>query len=338
MKLNRRRWIGMGAAAPSVLASALASAVAWPFASLADDATPPDVAKILAGFPAGGSVDAIARRLAEVLQGSYAKALVVENRSGAGGRLAIEALRQAGSDGSTWLLSPADMFTIYPHIYPQLNYGWKDFVPVAGVCSFDYVWAVGPGTPDSVRSLQDYAAWVRTQPRLAAYASPAAGTPSHFIGSLFADAMQVKMTHVAYRGSAPAIQDLLGGVLPAFCTTVPDLMAYAADPRIRVLAVAARERSPFMPQVPTFAEQGYAQLVLAPNFFLVMLPRGASAASVDRLAGAVRDALRLPRVESALRTLGQTPDWSGPAATAQRLQAQLAHWQGIVQRTGFVAE
>lgn len=327
MKLDRRRWIGMGAAAP------------WAFASLKARATPAHgVAKVLAGFPAGGSVDAISRRLADAMQGSYARALVVDNRSGAGGRMAIEALRQASGDGSSFLVSPADMFTIYPHIYPQLSYGWPDFVPVASVCSFDYVWAVGPGTPDSVRTLQDYAAWVRADPKRAAYASPAAGTPSHFIGSIFADAMRVQMTHVAYRGSAPAIQDLLGGVLPAFCTTVPDLMAYASDPRIRVLAVAARERSPFMPQVPTFAEQGYAQLVLAPNFFLVLLPRSASAATVDTLADAVRDALRMPRVETALRTLGQTPDWSGPAATAQRLQVQLAHWSGIVKRTGFVAE
>jgi tripartite-type tricarboxylate transporter receptor subunit TctC len=330
MKLDRRRWIAMGAAAP------------WAWADKMAAATPvaagQGVAKVLAGFPAGGSVDAVSRRLAEALQGNYARALVVDNRAGAGGRLAIEALRQAGGDGGTWLVSPADMFTIYPHIYPQLSYGWKDVAPVCSVCSFDYVWAVGPGAPDSVRTLKDYAAWVRAEPKMAAYASPAAGTPSHFIGSLFADAMRVQMTHVAYRGSAPAIQDLLGGVLPAFCTTVPDLMAYAADPRIRVLAVAAHERSPFMPQVPTFAEQGYAQLVLAPNFFLVALPRSAASTTVQTLAQAVRQALQLPRVEAALRTLGQTPDWSGPAATAQRLEAQLAHWSGIVKRTGFVAE
>lgn len=328
MMMNRRAWLLAGAAAPGWLqATQMGGAVRLPA-----------LAKLYTGFPAGGSVDAVSRRLADAMQGTYASALVVENRSGAGGRLAIEALRQAPADGLTALVSPADMFTIYPHIYPKLSYGWQDFAPVCTVSSFDYLWAVGPAVPESVRTLTDYVAWVRQDQKRQIYASPAPGTPSHFIGAVFSEATGVPLTHVGYRGSAPAIQDLLGGQIPAFCTTVPDLLAYAGDRRVRVLATATGQRSSFMPQVPTFAEQGFAQLVLSPNFLVVMLPRGTGASAVAALSDAVRDAMTLPRVQNALRALGQTPDWSDGASAQKRLQADLAHWSGIVRKTGFVAE
>lgn len=329
--LDRRRLL---AAATATAASPwMAAAQAQP-----KDGAHHAMVRLLNGFPPGGSVDAVSRRLTEAMQGSYGKVQVVDNRSGAGGRLAIDLLKQAPADGSVYLLTPADMFTIYPHIYPKLNYALKDFVPVSTVCSFDYLWAVGPGVPASVRTLADYVTWVRKTPDQQSYASPAAGTPSHFVGSMFSGALGLGLTHVAYRGSPSAIQDLLGGQVPAFCTTVPDLLAYRDDPRIRVLAVATRERSAFLPHVPTFTEQGYAQLVLSPNFMVVMLPRAVSLQVVATLAGAVREAVAQPRFQDAMRMLGQLPDWSGPEAAVQRLAADTAHWGGVVKKTGFVAE
>lgn len=300
--------------------------------------SPHEVVRVLAGFPAGGSVDLVSRRLAEAMQGRFGKVQMVENRAGAGGRLAIDAVRQAAPDGRTYLVCPSGMFTVYPHIYPRLNYGLDDVTPVGTVCNFDYAWAIGPAVPASVVSLGDYVRWLKGARERQAYASPALGSQAHFIGTMFANALDLPLTHVGYRGSAPAIQDLLGGQIAALSTTLPDLLGYMRDARLRVLAVASKRRSPFMPDVPTFGEQGFAQLEMEPDYLAVLLPRGAPAALVSRLSQALRDALQMEQLQQGLRSLGQEPGWKNPVECAADFQRDLLRWAPIVKATGFVAE
>ena len=162
-----------------------------------------DTARILTGFPAGGTVDVVARRVADKLRGAYARAALVENRPGAGGRLAVEELKRSANDGSTLLITPAAMITLYPHLYPKLAYGIGDVTPVCSATSVVFGLAVGPAVPPSVKTLKEFLAWAGAHPDKASYGSPGAGSPPHYVGALLEKESGVALTHVPYRGTVP---------------------------------------------------------------------------------------------------------------------------------------
>src|SRR5260221_2568512 len=176
-----------------------------------------DVVKIITGFPPGGTSDTLCRRVAEGLKGgSYAKVALVENKAGAGGQIAVQAMKGALTDGSVVLQTPASMLMIYPHIYKKLAYdAFTDVTPVTLASTFDFGFCVGPAVPDSVKGIPEFLAWCKANPEKANYGSPAAGSVPHFIGVLLGQAGGVELKHVAYRGSQPAIQDLVAGQLQA---------------------------------------------------------------------------------------------------------------------------
>ena len=170
-----------------------------------------ETARIIVGFPPGGTTDVMARKVADKLRGPYARTVIVENRPGAGGQLGVVALKDAPADGSVMLLTPSSMLSIYPYTYRKLQYALEDVAPVSLAMYTHHVLSVGPAVSADVKSLQDFFAWAKANPDKAAYGSPGAGSMPHLIGVLVGKASGTELRHVAYRGSAPGIQDLLGG-------------------------------------------------------------------------------------------------------------------------------
>lgn len=296
-----------------------------------------EAAKILVGFPAGGTTDAVSRRVAERLQGSYAKVALVDNKAGAGGRLAVDELRRSPADGSVLLLTPASMITLYPHIYLKLAYKIEDVTPVstAGVLNFGL--GVGPAVPESVKNVKDFLAWAKANPGKANYASPGAGTPPHFVGALLAKASGVELNHVPYRGSAPGIQDLLGGQVSAMTSPIGDYLPYLKEGKLRLLATSGAQRSRFAPNVATYAEQGFKDLTIS-EWYGFFLPAKVSPEVLQRASAAIRAAVATPAIVEAFAALGIEAQSTTPAELAQMVKDENAAWGPVVKRVGFTPE
>ena len=301
-------------------------------------ADPIPTAKVLCGFPPGGTTDAVSRRVAEKLQASgYAKVALVDNKPGAGGRLAVDELKRSPANGSAMLLTPAAMVTLYPHIYTKLSYRIEDVVPVSTACRVAFGFGVGPAVPESVKSLKDFIAWVKANPAQGAYGSPGAGTPPHFIGALLAKESGTDLRHVPYKGSAPGIQDLLGGQVAAFTSPIGDYLPYLKAGKLRLLATSGASRSRFTPDVPTYAEQGFGNLTIN-EWYGFFLPAGASADVVSHAAAAIRQAVALPDVVESFAQLGLEAGASTPAELIKAVKDENAAWGPIVKAVGFVPE
>ena len=311
-----------------------ATLAAAPFASLAQQL---ETARVLVGFPAGGTVDALARRLAERMRGTYARNVVVENKPGAGGRLAAEELKRSAADGTTLLVTPAAMITLYPHLYAKLGYGIDDVTPVAGAANVAFALGVGPAVPESVRTARDFVAWAKANPGKGSYGSPGAGSPPHMVAALLAKETGVELTHVPYRGSAPGIQDLLGGQIPAFSSPVGDYLPHVKAGRLRVLATSGPNRSRFLPDVPTYTEQGLAALEQT-EWYGVFMPAKVPAETVQRAAAAIRDAMTAPDAAEAFAQFGLEPAFQSSADLARAVKTENAAWGPIVKRVGFTPE
>ena len=312
----------------------LAAASGWSASARAEGPPP----RLLVGFPAGGTIDALARLLAAAWRSRFAAPPIVEQRVGAGGRLAALALKEATPDGLSLLLSPASIFTIYPHVYRRLPYdAATDVLPVTSVCDYVCGLAVGPQVPETVRTLPDFAAWVRAHPQLGAYGSPAAGAMPHFLGTQFARAAGIELTHVPYRGAAPGLQELMGGQIAAGVFALGDFLPHLPTGRLRVLGVADERRSRYAPTVPTFAEQGYPGLRGVESFGL-FLPARAPAAAAAQIFELTRAALAEPAVLEGLARFGFEPALREPAAYARQLAAERERWAPVVRASGFTPD
>lgn len=295
-----------------------------------------DTVRILVGFPAGGGSDNIARRLAERLQGSLAPTVIVENRAGAGGQIAVSALKNSAPDGATLLLTVPGPITLAQFTFKSLPYRPEDTVPVAMVSTFAFALAVGPAVPESVRTLKDYLTWARSSKANAVFGSPAAGATPHLVGMLLSKASGVELTHVPYRGDAPGIQDLLGGQVPAYLSTLGSFMPHMKSNRLRLLAVSGPSRNPIAPDVPTWREQGFA--IDNIEWTGVFVPKGTPPATVQRVASAVQAVVAHPDFAKFLAELGMTPRTSTPQAFAEQVRAETEQWRIDIKRIGFSAE
>ncbi|GAA0741445.1 twin-arginine translocation pathway signal protein [Ideonella azotifigens] len=296
-----------------------------------------ETARIVVGFPPGGTTDAVARRMADKLRGNYAKVVLVDNKPGAGGRIGVDELRRNPPDGSTLLLTPASIITLYPHIFTKLPYTTDDVSPVSTACIISFAFGVGPAVPASVKNLKDYFAWVKANPAQAGYATPGAGTPPHFLGMLLSKESGVELNHVPYRGSAPGIQDLVGGQIPAMSSPIGDYLPHLASGKLRVLATSGPKRSRFTPDVPTYAEQGFPALQIQ-EWYGFFLPGKASPEAVTRAADAIRAAVAQPDVAEAFSQLGFEASAITPADMAKAVKAESAAWGPLVKRVGFTPE
>lgn len=296
--------------------------------------------KILYGFPAGSSGDIAARRVAEKLAGTaYSKnAGIVENRPGAGGRIALDGLKVAAPDGATLAMSPFSCTSIYPHIYSKLSYDpLRDFVPVSISAIIHHGFAVGPMVPASVKTIREFLAWAKANPLLANYGSPAAGSTPHFIGALLGINAGVDLKHVPYRGSVPGITDVVGGQIAAMCTPHGDFLANHRAGKLRLLATSGAARSPFANDVASFAEQGFPELTTE-EWFGFYAPARTPAAVVAAANAAINAALKDQGLIDGLGIVGLIARGSTPEAMAASQKAEFERWGPIVKKIGFTAE
>jgi len=291
-------------------------------------------ARLLVGFPAGGSVDIVARLLVEQMKG-YAASMIVDNRPGAGGRTALEALRTSEADGSVLALTPGDQITLFPHVYNKLSYAPpRDFAAVGTVCTVQFLLTVGPMVPPAVTTLAGFIAWCRANPKLATFGSPGAGTRPHFIGAMLAQGAGLELLHAPYKGSGPAIQDLLGGRIPAAIFVISNTLTHVQSGALRALATTAPQRSLLLPQVPTMREAGFPALE-GVEWFGVFVPAATPAETVTSLNGAVRRALATDSVKAGLAQ--QSIDVAGSSASDldRLMRFDAERWGEVVKATGF---
>ncbi|MBK7262056.1 MAG: hypothetical protein IPI03_09400 [Rubrivivax sp.] len=324
MQLNRRQTLALFGA----------SVVAQGFTTLAV-AQAVRKLNILVGYPAGGAPDTVARAVGEGLRSQGCTALI-DNKSGAGGRLAADILLAEPADGSAVMLVPGGNLTIYPHIYTKLRYnGLKDFAPLATACEFAFGMAVGPDVP--AKTLADFIAWARANPGKAQFGSPGAGSAMHFIGVQLAAQATVELRHIPYRGGAPALNDVMGGTIPALFTTLSNLVQPHKAGKVRILAHSAARRLPGLPDVPTFSESGFPALTISEMFLFVAPARTTVAAQKD-LVAMLSAAVAEPGVRSVLEAAEYTPLTLSQSAIASRLAAEYANWGALVKSTGYKSD
>lgn len=301
--------------------------------------TLPETARIVVGFPPGGAPDLVARRLADQLSGKLAKAVIVDNRPGAGGRIAVDIARQSPADGLTLLLNPAGVLTINPHSYKKLNYEpFNDFAPVSLAAMIDFGFAVGPGVPAEVKTLAQFASWAKTAPPgKVTYGSPAAGAPPHLVGDVVSRSLGLSMTHIPYRGATPALNDLMGGQISALVLTLGDLVQQAKAGRLRVLASSGPARSKFAPDVPTFTELKVPGLEQR-DWFGIYIAGSPNSEVLTRVGVAVRKALLSPEYSRALAVGGIEASMSSPDELDKLGRGDLKRWGPIVKASGFSAD
>jgi len=330
--VNRRRML-----AGAVQGAALGTlSLALPLRALAQAL--PDTVRVICGFAPGGTSDTISRRVGDKLAGSYAKVSVVENRAGAGGRIAIDAVKAAAPDGATLLMTPGSMLFIYPHIYKQLSYNpLTDLAPVTTAANIVHGIAVGPMVPESVKDVAGFIAWCKANPGKANYGSPAAGSTPHFIGAMVEKAAGIQMNHVAFKGTQPALMDMMGGQIASVIGPDGEFLPHMKTGRLRVLATSGPQRSRFHPEVPTFAEQGYKDIVVQ-EWFGFFLPAKTPTDIVQRASVAIRNALKTKEVIDSFNLMGLDAAGSTPAELGARLKADLDFWAPVVKSTGFTAD
>ena len=291
--------------------------------------------KVVVGYAPGGAADNVARAVGEGLRES-GYTVIVENKAGAGGRLAAESLLSAPADGTTLLFAPLSNLTIYPHIYRALRYDpLKDFVSVASASGMSFAFAVGSASP--AKTLQEYLALARKDPALATYGTPGAGTPMHFLGVMLGRQAKLPLTHVPYKGGSAALTDVVGGQLPAIITTLPNLLPMHRAGKLRILAISNPEPIAALPGVPTFKAAGFPDLTMS-EVFGFFARTGTPAPVVAQLNAAIGTAVKSPAVVAALQKIEFEPRVMSPDALDKQVRAEHGTWGQIVKSTGYTPE
>lgn len=303
-------------------------ALALPLLALA--AYPDKPIRLVVPFPAGGSTDILARLTAQEMGRILGQTIVVENRAGAGSVVGSEAVAKSAPDGYTLLVSgPTNVFM--PFLYKKLNFNpVDDFAAIGLMADIPNLFAVNADTP--YRSLADALRAAKAKPGDMAYGSAGNATPAHLVCELMAARAGVKLTHVPYKGNAPAVTDLMGGQIPSMCNNLAGTLPYMKAPsKIRILAVTGRSRSPAAPDVPTFAEQGLSGLESG-VWMAVAAPAGTPAAVVETLSDALSKALQVPALRERFAQVGAVPLIGTPAAYQQRIKQETESWAPVLKQ------
>ena len=293
--------------------------------------------RMIVGFAPGGSSDVTARLLVEQMRG-YASTIIIDNRPGAGGRIAVETAKAGAPDGSVLLLSPASMIVLYPHLYKPLGYDpVQDLIAVTTVCAFPFVLSVGPLVPRDVRTFADFIQWCKANPKLASYGTSGAGSMLHFAGMMLARAANFDFTHVPYKGASPALQDLLGGQVASTVGVLGIALPHIQAGNLRALAMTGATRSSFLPDVPTLTEAGFPGLEIT-EWQGLFVPAKTPPPVVHALNRSVRDALDTAEVKAGLIKLSFEAGGTSPEQFADIVRADIARWEPIVKASGFTPE
>lgn len=290
--------------------------------------------RLLVGFPAGGGTDVIARTLAEKLKDELGTSVVVDNRAGAGGQIAAQALKAAPADGHTLFLSHDHSISILPLVVKNPGFdAARDFVPVAGFATFANALAVSGGTP--AKSVNDYVAWVRKERGgKDTIGVPAPASIPEFLVKLIGAKYKIDVQAAPYRGSAPMLADMLGNQISAGIGSVPDFIENQKAGKIRVVAVIGDKRQAVLPQVPTFAELGLAGLEDLP-YYGIFAPVGTPQPVIDRFGIALAKVLKMPDVRERLTAMGLTVEFMPQGQFAGRVRSYTQTWAQIIKNSGF---
>lgn len=298
-------------------------------------AYPNKAVRIVVGFTAGGPTDAIARIVAQKLTDSLGQQFVVENIGGAGGNTAAGQVARATPDGYT-IMAISTGFIVNPSLYAKVPYdAIKDFAPVTLVASSPNVVVVNPSV--AARTLPELVTLIRENPGKYSYAGPGVGSTPHLGGELFRLAFNLDLVHVPFAGAGPAVQATVGGHTPIAFTALPPSLAAVQAGQLRALGIAASERASGMPDVPTFAEQGAAGIVVE-DWFGMFVAAGTPMSIVEQLNAAISKALTAPAVRDRLTQLAYIPAGGSQAEFVKRLRADIDKWTPVVKSTGFRIE
>ncbi|WP_423455327.1 Bug family tripartite tricarboxylate transporter substrate binding protein [Ottowia sp. VDI28] len=322
--MKRRALLTSLALASSILASASASA---------QNDKP---LRLLVGFPAGVSIDVVTRIISEKMKDELKRPVIVDNRPGAGGRLAADLLKAAPPDGNTVMVTPIVVPVLAPMVFSKLGYNPEtDFAPVGKICDFSFALAVPANSP--VKNLKDYAAWLKVHPQEANFGSPAAGSLPHFFGVMIGSALNVDMVHVPFNGGSALQSAVLGGHVPAGIDVVMEWQQNAKAGKVRVLATSGAERSKIMPDIPTFKEQGFPEAV-GQGWFAMYAPAKTSQATIDEINKALNKALAAPEVRERFASLGLEAAGGTPAGLQKTMHDDALRWGPTVKKSGFRAD
>ena len=309
--------------------AALMIALALAMPATAQDKT----LRIVLGYPPGASSDILTRLLAERMRALLGQNVIVENKPGAGGIVGNETVRAAAPDGTTLLLTPVATMAAFPHSHgAALRYDpFRDFEPVAHLSNFQLSLLINAEVP--AKTVAEYVALVKKDPRTGDYASAAAGSLPHYFGVLFAKSAGLEMTHVPYKGTAPALQALAGGEVKAAMFVLADALTLVRSGKARVLAVSGTRRSDLAPEVPTFRELGFN--IEGNGWYALFAPAKTPKELIDRYARAAIEAIRSPELKSRLENMGLEPTGLGPAELAAILRADYDKWGPVIRASGF---
>ena len=290
-------------------------------------------AKMLAGFPPGGDVDILARMLAEKWSEAIGRPVVVENKAGAGGLIAMEALKAARPDGNTLIVATDTSMVLYPHTVAKLAYNsLTDFVGIAHTGSYNFALAVGTKIP--AETLAEFVAWARANPKESNFASSVAGSSRQFYGQMIAQQTGAPLTPVPYRGVAPSVADLAAGHIPAAVLPIGSILPQVRNGKVRLLAHAGSKRTAAAPDVPTFKELGYPALEQA-NWYGIFGPAGMSPDMVAKLHEIFQQAMRAPVIKERMEKLDLEIEAMSPAQFAAMIKADFEQRGKMVKASGW---
>ncbi|AVP57543.1 Bug family tripartite tricarboxylate transporter substrate binding protein [Pulveribacter suum] len=325
MRITRQRFL-----LASLGAAALACA-----GGVAAQAYPAKAVTFVVPTAAGGTTDLSARMVAQALSPVLGQSVVVDNKGGGNGNIAAAIVRRAEADGYTLLMQYSGYHVISPHLMKTPQWELKDFRPIANVISAPQIIVVRGDLP--VKTLPELIAYAKAHPGKLNYASSGNGSLQHVTGAMLEQQGGVKMVHVPYKGTGPALQDLLGGQVDLTFGTAPPFMPHIQSGKLRVLAVTGAERLPSLPDAPTTAEAGYPG-VNATSWFALFAPAAVPQPVVDRLAADLKKVVEDPAFRKKAQEQGASADYQGPQQLAERVKADYANWAGVIKSSKIETE
>lgn len=288
--------------------------------------------RIMVGFAAGGGIDLLARAVGEYLSQKLGRPVIVENKVGAAGRLAVDAVKSAKPDGDTLLACPQGPLTLFPHVFKNLKYDpFKDLAPVSRLTIFDVAFGLGPSS--GTDTLPRFLDWARANPTKANYGSSGTGTLLHFSGVSLSQITGVQMQHVPYKGAVLAVADLIGGNVPMTVSPMSDMFEHHKAGKLKVAAITSPERSPLSPDVPTCKELGIDLDV--PGWYALYGPAGMSPEVAERLNQLTTEAMAQPAMRERCLKMGMVTAATTRAATLDLQKREFVLWDKMVKASGF---
>jgi tripartite-type tricarboxylate transporter receptor subunit TctC len=301
-------------------------------ASVQAQSYPSKPIRIIVPFPPGGATDILARAVGQDLTRQWGQSVVIDNRGGAGGNLGTEAVAKSAPDGYTLVMGTVGTHAINMSLYSKMPYDTvNDFAPVSLVASVPNVLVVHPSLP--VKSVKDLIDLARSKPNGVNFASSGNGTSIHLSGELFKTLAGVQMVHIPYKGSGPAMADLLGGQVPLMFDNLPSAIQHIRAGKLRAIAVTSAVRSPALPDLPTIAEAGLPGYE-ASSWFGILAPAATPKDIVAKLSSAIQSGLQTPEMRERFSSQGAEPIGGTPEQFAAHIKAEIAKWAKVVKAAG----